>query len=99
MKCVQARNLERGRNVWIQLIHAVVTLGLRCIDFVAQTDIQRESLADLPVVLDESGELKGLRAGEVRHLILTPGARAADAGEVARYGIAPARKRGTGTYW
>jgi hypothetical protein len=56
----QARNLERRHRGWIELVDAVVALGLRQVDFFTEADVQGELLADLPVVLDKSCVLKAL---------------------------------------
>ena len=66
------------RAVRIEVVHPIVPLGARRLVVVAQPEVQREPLADAPVVLDVRAEVEVLR-GDVlpvlnQGVVLRPGA-------------------------
>jgi hypothetical protein len=55
------------RHARIEVVHAVADLGHRRFDFIAQAQIEREALRQLPIVVDVTGEVIAALANATVH--------------------------------
>src|SRR5574341_2493557 len=93
---------ERMRDARIEVVHAVAHFDDRRFDLIAQAEVEREPLAELPVVVDVTGEVKAALADAGVHAAIDrindaqqeAGQRQAGVGDQSALRVAPLRRRG-----
>src|SRR5206468_1759431 len=66
----ESRRFHRRGVFRVDIAHAVVTFGARCVQIVAKTQIQSQLVGDLQVILKVTGKAVALSSGIYRHFIL-----------------------------